>query len=283
MREEQNPLVRANNAPSRKTTHTQSDGARTPRVLFHSKYSLSVSGERWRAIIPQALAQQPSLFSPSARFHIINVPRSMRMKDRPKKGAVLDRVAFIVMTSGTRLSVVPAKILLSGKSPSCPVGGARRIRTFISPHTAFALGFLMTVSEREISYECPRTDHLLKLITCFLPRFHFLGEQRWWEQKTRMDTCCYLSGCIVFTEIGLFSYPLFPQSSGSGNASLRCSMSSSADFSDEDDCSVRSGCVSPAPGDTLPWNLPRHERSKRKIHGGSVLDPAERAVLRIAG
>ncbi|KAK3573639.1 hypothetical protein QTP86_029971 [Hemibagrus guttatus] len=71
-------------------------------------------------------------------------------------------------------------------------------------------------------------------------------------------------------------------SSGSGNASLRCSMSSSADFSDEDDYSVRSGCVSPAPGDTLPWNLPRHERSKRKIHGGSVLDPAERAVLRIA-
>ncbi len=29
--------------------------------------------------------------------------------------------------------------------------------------------------------------------------------------------------------------------------------------------------------------LPRHERSKRKIQGGSVLDPAERAVLRIAG
>ncbi|KAF4090023.1 hypothetical protein AMELA_G00044950, partial [Ameiurus melas] len=71
-------------------------------------------------------------------------------------------------------------------------------------------------------------------------------------------------------------------SSGSGNASLRCSMSSSVDFSDEDDYSGRSGCVSPAPGDTLPWNLPRHERSKRKIHGGSVLDPAERAVLRIA-
>ncbi|KAI5108559.1 dystonin [Silurus meridionalis] len=77
-------------------------------------------------------------------------------------------------------------------------------------------------------------------------------------------------------------FPFLSQSSGSGNASLRCSMSSSADFSDEDDYSVRSGCVSPAPGDTLPWNLPRHERSKRKIHGGSVLDPAERAVLRIA-
>lgn len=60
-------------------------------------------------------------------------------------------------------------------------------------------------------------------------------------------------------------------------------MSSSADFSDEDDYSVKSGSASPAPGDTLPWNLPRHERSKRKIHGGSVLDPAERAVLRIAG
>ncbi|XP_067999078.1 dystonin isoform X11 [Melanerpes formicivorus] len=68
----------------------------------------------------------------------------------------------------------------------------------------------------------------------------------------------------------------------SGNASYRCSMSSSADFSDEDDFSQRSGTVSPAPGDTLPWNLPKHERSKRKIQGGSVLDPAERAVLRIA-
>uniref|UniRef100_A0A8C2GHF6 Dystonin n=1 Tax=Cyprinus carpio TaxID=7962 RepID=A0A8C2GHF6_CYPCA len=70
--------------------------------------------------------------------------------------------------------------------------------------------------------------------------------------------------------------------SGSGNASLRCSMSSSADFSDDEEYSVKSGSVSPAPGDTLPWNLPRHERSKRKIQGGSVLDPAERAVLRIA-
>ncbi|XP_043398337.1 dystonin isoform X6 [Chelonia mydas] len=68
----------------------------------------------------------------------------------------------------------------------------------------------------------------------------------------------------------------------SGNASYRCSMSSSADFSDEDDFSQKSGSVSPAPGDTLPWNLPKHERSKRKIQGGSVLDPAERAVLRIA-
>nr|XP_023651005.1 dystonin isoform X2 [Paramormyrops kingsleyae] len=76
--------------------------------------------------------------------------------------------------------------------------------------------------------------------------------------------------------------PTRKPSSGSGNASLRCSMSSSADFSDEDDYSFKSGSASPAPGDTLPWNLPRHERSKRKIQGGSVLDPAERAVLRIA-
>uniref|UniRef100_A0A4W6G7E5 Dystonin n=1 Tax=Lates calcarifer TaxID=8187 RepID=A0A4W6G7E5_LATCA len=72
------------------------------------------------------------------------------------------------------------------------------------------------------------------------------------------------------------------RNSSSGNPSLHCSMSSSADFSDEDDYSVKSGSASPAPGDTLPWNLPRHERSKRKIQGGSVLDPAERAVLRIA-
>lgn len=60
-------------------------------------------------------------------------------------------------------------------------------------------------------------------------------------------------------------------------------MSSSADLSDEEDFSQRSGTVSPAPGDTLPWNLPKHERSKRKIQGGSVLDPADRAVVRIAG
>uniref|UniRef100_A0A8C3K7A7 Dystonin n=1 Tax=Calidris pygmaea TaxID=425635 RepID=A0A8C3K7A7_9CHAR len=59
-------------------------------------------------------------------------------------------------------------------------------------------------------------------------------------------------------------------------------MSSSADFSDEEDFSQRSGTVSPAPGDTLPWNLSKHERSKRKIQGGPVLDPADRAVVRIA-
>ncbi|KAL0962607.1 hypothetical protein UPYG_G00342500 [Umbra pygmaea] len=39
------------------------------------------------------------------------------------------------------------------------------------------------------------------------------------------------------------------------------------------------------PGDTLPWNLPKHHRIKRsKSASGDVhvLDPAERAVLRIA-
>ncbi|XP_028324071.1 dystonin isoform X21 [Gouania willdenowi] len=76
--------------------------------------------------------------------------------------------------------------------------------------------------------------------------------------------------------------PTRKPSSSSGNLSLHCSMSSSADISDDDDYSVKSGSASPAPGDTLPWNLPRHERYKRKIQGGSVLDPAERAVLRIA-
>uniref|UniRef100_A0A4W5PXI1 Dystonin n=1 Tax=Hucho hucho TaxID=62062 RepID=A0A4W5PXI1_9TELE len=62
----------------------------------------------------------------------------------------------------------------------------------------------------------------------------------------------------------------------------RSSDGETSDFSDEDDYSLKSGSVSPAPGDTLPWNLPRHERHKRQILGGSVLDPAERAVLRIA-
>ncbi|XP_068566976.1 microtubule-actin cross-linking factor 1 isoform X17 [Cebidichthys violaceus] len=35
------------------------------------------------------------------------------------------------------------------------------------------------------------------------------------------------------------------------------------------------------PGDTLPWNLSKHERRKRKSQD-SVLDPAERAVVRVA-
>lgn len=40
----------------------------------------------------------------------------------------------------------------------------------------------------------------------------------------------------------------------------------------------------PYPGDTLPWNLPKHQRIKRsKSASGEVLDPAERAVIRIAG
>ncbi|XP_053101024.1 plectin isoform X6 [Hemicordylus capensis] len=43
---------------------------------------------------------------------------------------------------------------------------------------------------------------------------------------------------------------------------------------------------SPSPGDTLPWNLPKHQRSKRtkaaSSNNGTVLDPAERAVIRIA-
>ncbi|KAG7219466.1 hypothetical protein INR49_009300 [Caranx melampygus] len=43
-------------------------------------------------------------------------------------------------------------------------------------------------------------------------------------------------------------------------------------------------CAAPSPGDTLPWNLPRHHRMKRsKSASGDVLDPAERAVIRIAG
>ncbi|KAG9278925.1 plectin-like [Astyanax mexicanus] len=42
--------------------------------------------------------------------------------------------------------------------------------------------------------------------------------------------------------------------------------------------------ASPLPGDTLPWNLAKHQRVKRsKSASGDVLDPAERAVIRIAG
>ncbi|XP_037985905.1 microtubule-actin cross-linking factor 1-like [Motacilla alba alba] len=43
---------------------------------------------------------------------------------------------------------------------------------------------------------------------------------------------------------------------------------------------------SPGAGDTLPWNLGKHQRSQRAkaaAGNGTVLDPAERAVIRIAG
>ncbi|KAJ1195031.1 hypothetical protein NDU88_004314 [Pleurodeles waltl] len=53
---------------------------------------------------------------------------------------------------------------------------------------------------------------------------------------------------------------------------------------EEENESVSSG--SPTPGDTLPWNLSKNQRTKRsKSASGSgiVLDAAERAVIRIAG
>uniref|UniRef100_A0A8C4NIN5 Calponin-homology (CH) domain-containing protein n=1 Tax=Eptatretus burgeri TaxID=7764 RepID=A0A8C4NIN5_EPTBU len=49
---------------------------------------------------------------------------------------------------------------------------------------------------------------------------------------------------------------------------------------DEDRLSVKSDSLA-LRGDTLPWNLPRHQRGKRRPDE-SVLDPAERAILRIA-
>lgn len=54
--------------------------------------------------------------------------------------------------------------------------------------------------------------------------------------------------------------------------------------SEESSSDLSSVSFSPSPGDTLPWNLPRHHRIKRsKSASGDVLDPAERAVIRIAG
>ncbi|KAK9513366.1 hypothetical protein VZT92_026903 [Zoarces viviparus] len=50
----------------------------------------------------------------------------------------------------------------------------------------------------------------------------------------------------------------------------------------EDNYGDRSGA--PSPGDTLPWNLSKLQRVKRsKSSSGEVLDPADRAVIRIAG
>ncbi|XP_008400671.1 uncharacterized protein LOC103460342 [Poecilia reticulata] len=51
-----------------------------------------------------------------------------------------------------------------------------------------------------------------------------------------------------------------------------------------EDSDWTSGGCGPLPGDTLPWNLQKHQRMKRsRSASGDVLDPAERAVIRIAG
>ncbi|XP_069372539.1 plectin a isoform X32 [Paralichthys olivaceus] len=53
--------------------------------------------------------------------------------------------------------------------------------------------------------------------------------------------------------------------------------------SEEGSSDLSSINFSPSRGDTLPWNLPKHHRMKRsKSASGDVLDPAERAVFRIA-
>ncbi|XP_051811464.1 plectin a isoform X6 [Acanthochromis polyacanthus] len=53
--------------------------------------------------------------------------------------------------------------------------------------------------------------------------------------------------------------------------------------SEESSSDLSSVSCSPSIGDTLPWNLPKHHRIKRsKSASGDVLDPAERAVIRIA-
>ncbi|KAL1255955.1 hypothetical protein QQF64_014016 [Cirrhinus molitorella] len=87
-----------------------------------------------------------------------------------------------------------------------------------------------------------------------------------------------------------------------GNGHCRYTPSGEMSSSDEESLSERScvsersfrsersgGSLSPCAhstagpkGDTLPWNLSKHERRKRKSQD-SVLDPAERAVVRVAG
>lgn len=96
--------------------------------------------------------------------------------------------------------------------------------------------------------------------------------------------------------VSAFFHPNFPSSSTS------LQLWSEMESSDDDTLSERScasepsfrsersgGSLSPCPsglvglpGDTLPWNLSKHERRKRKSQN-SVLDPAERAVVRVAG
>ncbi len=96
----------------------------------------------------------------------------------------------------------------------------------------------------------------------------------------------------------LFLFPFLPchpsytssQPSGEMSSSDEESLSERSYVSERSFRSERSGgSLSPCAhstagpkGDTLPWNLSKHERRKRKSQN-SVLDPAERAVVRVAG
>lgn len=159
-----------------------------------------------------------------------------------------------------------------GKSLCWPGGGAK--------YYWFHIGFILQTCYCFI-HLCELSRSVLTLTCACITHF----DPRSWRNKPGFVRFIpALRGTETLSPLFLFTpFSFVSQSSSSGNPSLHGSMSSSADFSDEDDYSLKSGSASPAPGDTLPWNLPRHERSKRKIHGGSVLDPAERAVLRIAG
>ena len=53
---------------------------------------------------------------------------------------------------------------------------------------------------------------------------------------------------------------------------------------EDEDADQATSAAPPCAGDTLPWNLSKLQRVKRSKSGsGEVLDPAERAVIRIAG
>uniref|UniRef100_A0A8C4WZ87 Uncharacterized protein n=1 Tax=Eptatretus burgeri TaxID=7764 RepID=A0A8C4WZ87_EPTBU len=65
---------------------------------------------------------------------------------------------------------------------------------------------------------------------------------------------------------------------------LSRSSRSSLDSSEEDARNDRSSSPSAQPaGDTLPWNRPKRHGVHRRSGADAVLEPAERAVLRLAG
>ncbi|KAI7798498.1 putative microtubule-actin cross-linking factor 1 [Triplophysa rosa] len=88
---------------------------------------------------------------------------------------------------------------------------------------------------------------------------------------------------------GPHSFQLITEAPGEMSSSDEESLSERSYMSERSFRSERSGgSLSPCAhstgpkGDTLPWNLSKHERRKRKSQD-SVLDPAERAVVRVAG
>lgn len=116
-----------------------------------------------------------------------------------------------------------------------------------------------------------------------------MGDQLCNSHIKKYLACFCFCTDLIFPVLPCYYSCLSCQAPGEMSSSDEESLSERSCMSERSFRSERSGgSLSPCAhstgpkGDTLPWNLSKHERRKRKSQD-SVLDPAERAVVRVAG